>query len=165
MLSCPAHHEASVTTESIVVRRMRPDEAASFREIRLEALKSAPEAFGASFDVENAKPLEWFAERLSSLELYAAYRGTELLGIAGFGIHPGPKREHKGFLWSMYVRSQARGAGVGRRLVEAVIERARQSVEILQLTVTSNNQPALRLYAALGFVEYGVERRGLKVDG
>ena len=42
----------------------------------------------------------------------------------------------------MFVRPHARGAGIGRRLVEAVIVRARQSVEILQLTVISDNAPA-----------------------
>jgi len=144
---------------------MRPDEAGLFREIRLEALRSNPEAFGASFDVEDAKPLDWFAERLSSFDVFGAFRGTDLLGIAGFAIHNGPKLAHKGFLWTMFVRPHARGRGVGRRLVEAVIDRARRSVEILQLTVISRNEPARRLYAALGFIEYGLERHGLKVDG
>lgn len=144
---------------------MRPDEAGAFREIRLEALRSNPESFGASFDVENAKPLDWFAERLASFDVFGAFRGIELLGIAGFGIHNGPKLAHKGFLWTMFVRPHARGRGIGRRLVEAVINRARQSVEIIQLTVVSENAPARCLYEALGFVKYELDRRGLKVDG
>jgi ribosomal protein S18 acetylase RimI-like enzyme len=144
---------------------MRADEAASFREIRLEALRSSPESFGASLEVEETKPTEWFAERLSNFDVFGAYQGADLLGIAGFGVHNGPKMAHKGFLWTMFVRPQARRRGVGRRLVKAVINRARQSVEILQLTVTSSNKPAQRLYVALGFVEYGLERHGLKVDG
>jgi ribosomal protein S18 acetylase RimI-like enzyme len=151
--------------EPLAIRLVTPDEAAAFREIRLEALRSSPESFGASLEMEEAKPLDWFAERLSGFEVFGAYRGAEILGIAGFGTHAGSKRAHKGFLWTMFVRPQARRSGIGRRLVEAVIERARQSVEILQLTVTSNNEPARKLYAALGFTEYAVERRGLKVDG
>ena len=154
-----------MVSEAIEVRRMLPEEAAGFREIRLEALRSNPESFGASFEVEDAKPLEWFAERLSSFDVFGAYRGADLLGIAGFGSQAGPKLAHKGFLWTMFVRPHARNSGVGRRLVEAVIDRARQSVEILQLTVTGNNASARRLYTALGFAEYGVETRGLKVDG
>ena len=143
---------------------MRADEAAAFREIRLEALRSSPESFGASFEVEEAKPLEWFAERLSSFEVFGAYRGADLLGVAGLGTYAGPKMTHKGFLWTMFVRPHGRRNGVGRQLVEAVIKRARQSLEILQLTVTSSNAPARGLYATLGFVEYGIERRGLKVE-
>ena len=59
----------------------------------------------------------------------------------------------------------ARNAGVGRRLVEAVIDHARRHVELIQLTVVSGNEPARRLYASLGFVEYGIEKNALKQDG
>jgi ribosomal protein S18 acetylase RimI-like enzyme len=66
----------------------------------------------------------------------------------------------------MYVRPQARNRGVGRRLVEAVIEVARRrGVELLQLAVVSDNEPARRLYARLGFVEYGIEKKSLKQGG
>jgi len=58
--------------------------------------------------------------------------------------------------------ASGRGVGAGRRLGESVIDHARQSVELLQLSVVSTNAPALRLYAALGFSQYGVEPRGLK---
>jgi ribosomal protein S18 acetylase RimI-like enzyme len=65
----------------------------------------------------------------------------------------------------MYVRPDARKAGVGRRLVEAVIEHARAHVEVIQLSVISDNEPARRLYASLGFVEYGLEKDSLKQNG
>jgi ribosomal protein S18 acetylase RimI-like enzyme len=65
----------------------------------------------------------------------------------------------------MYVRPGARQAGIGRKLVEAVIEHARGHVELLQLSVISDNQPARRLYASLGFEEYGIERRAAKYHG
>jgi RimJ/RimL family protein N-acetyltransferase len=148
----------------IDIRRMRPDEAVLFREIRLEALERHPEAFGASFEIEGARPLDWFADRLSRFDVFGAFRGSELVGIAGFAVHDGPKYAHKGFLWTMFVRPHARSDGIGRRLVEAVIARAREMVEILELTVVSDNAPARRLYSGLGFVEYGLERRGLKHD-
>jgi len=67
-------------------------------------------------------------------------------------------------LVGMYVRPHARGAGIGRRLVEAVIAHARQHVELLQATVVSSNEPAWRLYAKLGFIEYGIEKNALKQD-
>jgi RimJ/RimL family protein N-acetyltransferase len=49
--------------------------------------------------------------------------------------------------------------------VEAVIAFARVRVELLQLAVVSENETARRLYASLGFVEYGVERKALKQYG
>ncbi len=72
---------------------------------------------------------------------------------------------HKGTLWGMYVRPEARRGGIGRLLVEAVTAHARQSVDVLQLRVIAGNEPARRLYASLGFCEFGLERNALKHDG
>ena len=40
-----------------------------------------------------------------------------------------------------------------------------EHVELIQLTVVSENEAARRLYADLGFVEYGIERNALKQGG
>jgi len=65
----------------------------------------------------------------------------------------------------MYVRPGARRIGVGRRLVETVLDLARQRVELIQLTVVQDNEQARRLYASLGFLDYGLEKNGFKQDG
>ena len=52
-----------------------------------------------------------------------------------------------------------------QQLVEPVIDHARAYVEVIQLSVISDNQPARRLYGSLGFVEYGLERDSLKQNG
>jgi ribosomal protein S18 acetylase RimI-like enzyme len=154
-----------VNVDDIEVRRLMPADAARYRETRLGTLKNSPEAFGSTFETESLKPLSSFAERLGSSAVFGAFRDGELLGIAGFAFHEGVKEAHKGRLWGMYVRPEARKAGVGRQLVEAVIDFARQNVEILQLSVVSDNEPARRLYARLGFVEYGLEKGSLKQGG
>ena len=63
----------------------------------------------------------------------------------------------------MYVRSEARGTGLARALVQQVIAHARTLVEEVRLTVEASNVAARRLYGAVGFTEYGLERRALKV--
>jgi RimJ/RimL family protein N-acetyltransferase len=149
----------------IKVRRLLPADAALYREIRLQGLRCDPEAFGSTFAVENAQPLTWFAKRLESSAVFGAFDGSALLGIVGFFICQRPKEAHKGVLVGMYVRPQARRAGVGQLLVEAVIDHARRHVEIIQLTVVSGNEQAKRLYANFGFIEYGIEKNSLKHYG
>jgi ribosomal protein S18 acetylase RimI-like enzyme len=65
----------------------------------------------------------------------------------------------------MYVRAAARGRGVGRRLVEAVIAHARRRVELIELSVVGDNRVARALYESLGFVEYGLEKHAVKYEG
>ena len=159
-----------MNTAEIQIRQLTPGDAALYRSIRLEGLKESPEAFGSTFDAEFTKPLAWFFDRLSSSVVFGAIRDAKLLdakifGVAGFAVRDGEKEAHKGLLWGMYVRPDARGAGVARRLVEAVIAYARPHVELIQLSVVVGNEQARRLYARLGFVEYGIEKNSLKYGG
>jgi ribosomal protein S18 acetylase RimI-like enzyme len=140
-------------------------DAVLYRDIRLEALRANPEAFGSTFEIEDAQPLSWFSARLVSSILLGAFRDMKLVAIAGFAIQQGRKRAHKGEIWGMYVRPDARRTGIGRRLIEAIVELARHRVELVQLTVVRDNEQARRLYASLGFLEYGIERNALKQDG
>jgi len=150
---------------AIKLRRLSPADAAAYRDIRLEALARHPEAFSSAFETERGQSLDWFADRLESSTVFGALQGSELLGVVGFFVQAGPKRAHKGAIWGLYVRASARRAGVGRMLMEAAIGHARPRVELVQLTVTSTNSAARALYARLGFVEYGIEKNALKVDG
>jgi RimJ/RimL family protein N-acetyltransferase len=152
-------------SSQIRIRRLAPSEGAAYREIRLEALRSSSEAFGSTYEAETVRPLEHFSERVARCPVFGAFHGAELVGMAGFLGREGAKDAHKGYLWGMYVQPDARNAGVGRKLAEAVIDYARQNIEILQLNVVSENEAARRLYARLGFVEYGIERKALRQSG
>jgi ribosomal protein S18 acetylase RimI-like enzyme len=152
--------------DRIQIRRLGPADAAVYRDIRLEGLRCDPEAFGSTFEAENALPLTSFSERLlSGAKMFGAFDGSEIVGVAGLLIGKGRKEAHKGRLVGMYVRPGSRKTGVGRRLVESIIELAGQWVELVQLSVVRDNEAARRLYERLGFVEYGIERKALKQNG
>jgi RimJ/RimL family protein N-acetyltransferase len=152
----------------VEIRRLAQENAADaalYRDIRLEALRANSEAFGSTFEAENAHDLSWFFDRLGGSTVLGAFLDAALVGTLGFAIQQGQKRAHKGLLWGMYVRPGARGTGVGRRLVEAALDLARQHVELIQLTVVRENEQARRLYASLGFLDYGLEKNSLKQNG
>ena len=55
----------------------------------------------------------------------------------------------------VFVSEDARGTGLGRALVEAAIERARErGCRRIELDVDADNDPALALYRSLGFGDY-----------
>ena len=149
------------------VRRLGAPDAAGYRALRLEGLAGHPEAFGASWEEEAARPLAWFAERLERNAVFGGWTGggPELAGVAGLLVPEAAKLRHKGVLWGMYVRPPARRTGMGAALLARVLDHARGAVEEVRLTVVASNAAAVRFYEAAGFETYGVERRALKVAG
>jgi RimJ/RimL family protein N-acetyltransferase len=63
----------------------------------------------------------------------------------------------------MYVCPQARSTGLAGALVARVLEHAVGLVEDVHLRVVTSNTAALTLYRRAGFLEYGLDRRALKV--
>ena len=147
---------------AVEIRRFGVSDAWAYRGIRLAALEQSPEAFGSTYDIEVARPIAAFEERLATSTVFGAYVEGKLVGIAGFKQQGGEKDAHKGFVWGMYVRPEARRRGVGAALVEAILRFARDRVEQLTLTVVRGNDPAIEIYKKAGFVVYGVEPRALK---
>lgn len=147
------------------VRRLSTSDAVSYRDLRLDGLRAHPEAFSASWEEEATYSLTWFEDRLERNVIFGAgsAQASGLSGIVGFHVLDSPKQKHKGILWGMFVRPDARGTGLGRSLVARVLEHARQTVEEVRLTVVATNTPAVRLYERAGFERYGLERRALKV--
>ena len=155
----------SMGSTTIQIRLLSPADAELFREVRLEALRSSPEVFGSTYEAEKDAPSTKYAAWLADSQIFGAFQGSELVGIAAFTVKEGKKESHKGLLRSMFVCSHARRAGVGHRLVQVILEAGRKKVEIIQLAVVSSNQPAIRLYESLGFRQYGLEKRALKHNG
>lgn len=149
------------------IRLLTPTDTSAYRELRLEALRTHPDAFGASLADEEARPPEMIAKRLDAGPtncLFGSFVDSELVGTAGFIIPNGsPKSRHKGLLVGVYVNPAHRGRAVGRALVQAVIDHARGQVVLLQAAVGAANIPALRLYKQLGFRQYGLETKALLV--
>lgn len=156
----------------MIIRRLGEDDAEVFRELRLRALRESPEAFGSSYEETVAQPLASMAQRLRAdpatpHDFVLGAFAPALVGMVGFRRDPRRKTCHKGSIWGMYVARAMQGSGVGRALLERVIEEARKQPELEQITlyVVSSNLAARHLYASCGFTVYGVEPRALKLDG
>ena len=105
---------------------------------------------------ERAYPFPWTAGIFHDC-LRAGYschvleRGDELIG---YGVMSAGARE--AHILNVCVSPDERGRGFGRMLMDRMIEQARRlQAEMMFLEVRPSNQPALRLYAQLGFNEIG----------
>jgi ribosomal protein S18 acetylase RimI-like enzyme len=136
--------------------------------LRREALVREPSAFGSSPGHDRFRTIEDVQQILAEREqaIFGAFDSI-IVGAVGVRRLTRPKLRHKAELWGMYVRESHRRAGLGRRLLEAAIQFAREQdgVRQLHLTVTERAAPAAALYESLGFVVWGIEPAGLRIDG
>ena len=151
------------------IRTLRAADAAVWRAFRLQALKEEPASFAASYEEAVATDAEALARSSPGDDgpnvLFGPFGDGVLAGAAGFVVQGGLKRRHKGLLWGVYVRPAWRGRGFSKALVGRVIEHARGHVALLQASATVGADAARRVYLALGFELYGLERAALRVDG
>jgi ribosomal protein S18 acetylase RimI-like enzyme len=154
----------------VLVRELEANDAVAFQAVRLGALQESPSAFGSSVEEERDRPSEAVRALISdSAErvFFGAFARTSLVGMVGVGREQGAKKRHTAFVRSMYVAPECRGLGIGRRLLDAAIQRARDwaGVEQVILEVTADNEAAVRLYRAAGFEAVGRMPRALRLGG
>ncbi|MDA3643384.1 GNAT family N-acetyltransferase [Saccharopolyspora indica] len=135
------------------IRVARPEEYAAIGEI---AVRAYTEAAALPTDVDYASVLRNAADRAEKAELLVALTGDEPLGTVTV-VRPGTayaevSRPGELEFRMLAVTPQAMGNGVGRALVRAVIDRAReQGLERVVLCVKDTSTSAQRLYRSLGF--------------
>ena len=151
------------------LRRLEPSDAALYRAFRLRGLQDHPEAFTSSFEEESQRPLVDTEKRLSTdspARMWGALEGGQLAGVFGFEREVRHKNSHKATLIGLFVAPEFTGRGVGRALVETVMQDARDAgICLLVLTVTHGNERARALYARAGFQTIGIEPDAIRVAG
>jgi GNAT superfamily N-acetyltransferase len=99
----------------------------------------------------------WMADHPDTHRAWLAESADSAVGMAWLAVIervPGPQRWRRlsGFLQSVYVAPESRGAGVGRRLIDAAVEAARSmGLDYLSVHPSEKSFP---LYRRAGFAGY-----------
>jgi GNAT superfamily N-acetyltransferase len=146
----------------VLVRETVMADWQAWRDIRLLALRAAPNAFSSTYAEQVKLGEAYWRQRVSAGGLFLAWipeaspseispaeaSTFEPAGMAG-GYQAAPGTVE---LISMFVRPQARGRGVGEALIDVVIGWAgERDATSVHLWVTETNSRARRLYERCGF--------------
>lgn len=103
-------------------------------------------------------------ERLKFDFVVGSYDAGTLIGMGGLTRFTGSKTSHRTLLWGMYVRPQYRGRGVANKIMNALIQHAKDiGMEQIILTVVSENIAAIHFYKKWGFLPYGIDPLAIKI--
>ena len=147
---------------SISIRAARPVDAEA-----IAAMQSLPGVrYGTlRLPYPTAEEVRKRLEAPSDGRLLLAAAGEKLVGMAGLHRHAG-RRGHAGEI-GMAVHDDWTGKRVGTALMEAIVDYAERwlGVRRLELTVYTDNAPALALYRRFGFAVEGTLREYALRDG
>jgi putative acetyltransferase len=114
-------------------------------------------------EIEDAVRI-WVGYSRIEAGITASYH-SEPCGMANLYIQPYKKLAHT-CLFSIIVKEEMRGKGIGKQLLENLMKHAKEKfkIEILHLEVYEGN-PARRLYERAGFKEFGCQTHFIKEEG
>lgn len=146
------------------------DHAKDLQKLRLHSLKTDPKSFLSLYQAEKDLPLEYFARKIAQTTLppcfgiYGYFESAKLLGSIQLSPDYFPKTRHLANVYELYVYPQSRRQGIGAKLLDHLVEKARSSgqVEQLHLRVNSHNQSALNLYLRHGFTQIALRKNAIK---
>ncbi|ASK60997.1 GNAT family N-acetyltransferase [Virgibacillus phasianinus] len=153
------------------IKLLTATDAENYWNLRLEALKQCPEAFATSYEeaISRKNPIEQVAQNLDVKGNYTfgAFENNTLMGMVTLMKERHQKLQHRANIFAMYVTPKKQGKGIGKSLLQEVIETAKLTDEIekLNLTVVKTNKKAKQLYSTLGFQTFGLEEKALKING
>ena len=146
------------------------EHAAQYRELMLHGFEHDPDAFTSTPAERAALPCSWWEQRIEDPQqnsiVFGAITGGQLVGTVGLEFSVRSKTSHKAHLVGMYALAEWRGKGIGRKLLGAALAYARRrpGVEVITLTVTENNDPAIAVYEAAGFRSFGIEPMAMRAS-
>ena len=140
-----------VTAPSLLIRDLRPDDWAEVAAIYRDGMRGGM----ATFETEVPPWDAWHEGHPQRVVGWAALaRVSTRWAYRGVGET------------SVYIAADARGRGVGKTLMEALISKSeRAGFWTLQTSIFPENEASLRLHHRVGFSVVGVRRRIAKRDG
>ncbi|GKV68661.1 N-acetyltransferase [Sporosarcina sp. NCCP-2716] len=153
------------------IRQLELEDAEAYLALRLEALQNDPDSFAASFEEEKDQTAEKYRNRFAAPDHTVTYGAFDddshqLIGVVTLFREQRLKLRHRANVTAMYTKPDNRGCGIGKALLTQIIETARglEDIEQVYLAVVSQNGPAKKLYASLGFETFGIEKNALKIN-
>lgn len=150
--------DAQLNICSVKIVSLTPDQWETYRAIRLQGLQEEPQAFARSYGEELAFPQERWIQRAGNPNSFIALENGIPLGTIGAFIS-GDSNDKVANVVGVFVTKEARGKGIGSKLLNAVINKIMEdaAIKLVKLSVNKDQISAIKLYEKFGFKITGEE--------
>ena len=151
-------------TETITIRDAGEADLEAIRDIYNHAVEHTTAIWNeVLIDVDNRRA--WLElRRAKGFPVLVAERAGKVAGYASYGDWRAFDGYRHTVEHSVYVDKDCRGAGIGRLLMQALIDHARgNDKHVMIAAIEAENQPSIALHERLGFRLVGIHREvGIK---
>ncbi len=134
-----------------------------FKNLRLNALKTDPQAFLSTFEKQSNYPDEKWRERLEIANegirswILFAEENSQLVGMVGGYRSDDNLKDNSAEIWGVYVKPDKRGKGIAKALLKNIINTLSENpdISLIKLEVNIDQEVAKKLYEDLNFVITG----------
>ena len=110
----------------MIIRRAERSDVPAMREIFNEVLRNSNSIYRET-EVTLEERFAWFDEKINhGFPIFGAYEDEKLIGYAGYGTWRAAEGYRKSVELTIYVDNSHRGSGVGTKLMQAIINQAKE---------------------------------------
>ncbi len=157
----------------IIVGNLMPDQWRDYRDIWLEALKEAPEAFSASYEEQRKVSDSIWKERFETVYfekegvVVFARIGNKPVGFVGAYFETNEKFRHVATIWGAYVQPDYRKQGIARDMANELLRKLIliPHLKKVKTYAITNGHLAVNVYQHYGFEIIGVFKDELFTNG
>jgi ribosomal protein S18 acetylase RimI-like enzyme len=155
--------QAASSLPGVEIRQLNVDDLELFRDIRTEAVHKYPQMFGSPEEDQGGEVMSAAYRRWLTGTMLGAFEDQTLIGIAGFYASSDKKSQHRGHIYTVYVREGSRGKGFGDSLIKNLLVLAEALVDQVHLAVLLTATDAVKTYERNGFEIYGLDPRVVRI--
>lgn len=158
--------------ETIEYRFAEPNDFDGVKELMLQALQTDPTAFSISYEEYKDKDDYWWHGYIDPFlyknlqEFIVAVNKGKIIGSSGLVFENKERKKHTSLLSWFYVTPEFRHSGIGTKLLEKIIELAKErNLSKISLMANQEQDSAINLYKRYGFAISGKLEKELNING
>ena len=155
---------------SDIIRPLTTSDTSAFKNLRLASLSQDPASWLATNEEEISQPDYYFSNKISYANTpplfgyWGVFEDDKLVAYAQIASSFWHKKRHIATLYDVCVSTADRRKGLGSKLIDFIIQKAKLSgfIEQILLWVTSQNSDAISFYESLGFKKIATTPESVK---